>query len=315
MKVLISGSTGLIGSALARALRQQSHEVAALTRPDTRDRSTGAPAADQRVAWNPEAGTLDQNADGADAVVHLAGASIAGGRWTDERKKVLRDSRVATTHSLIDSLKKLSRPPRIFIGGSAIGFYGNRADEELTESSPAGTDFLAGVTQEWEAASLRASEFGARTVLLRTGIVLDKDGGALPRMVLPFRFGAGGRLGSGRQWMSWVSLEDLVAMIQHALATDSLTGPVNGVAPHPLRNAEFTKILARVLHRPAIFPAPAFALRLALGEMADALLLASQKVLPKRFEDSGYRFSLPDLEKALQKALGTKQRGHSVTLP
>ncbi len=314
MKVLISGSTGLIGSALARALRQQGHEVAALTRPDTRDRSTGASAANQRVAWNPEAGTLDQNADGADAVVHLAGASIAGGRWTDARKKVLRDSRVAVTHSLIDSLKKLSRPPRIFIGGSAIGFYGDRGDEELTESSPAGTDFLAGVTQHWEAASLRASEFGARTVLLRTGIVLDKDGGALPRMVLPFRFGAGGRLGSGRQWMSWVALEDLVAMIQYALATNSLTGPVNGVAPHPVRNAEFTKILARVLHRPAIFPAPAFALRLALGEMADALLLVSQKVLPKRLDDSGYRFSLPDLEKALQCVLGARQR-HSVTLP
>lgn len=304
-RILISGSTGMIGCALAEALRQQGHDVAGLLRPPTRVRLRGTEAGskNQAVGWDPEAGTLDQSADGADAVVHLAGASIAEGRWTAARKRLLRDSRIAATHGLIDSLKKLTRPPRVFIGASAIGFYGDRADEELTESSPPGSDFLANLTRQWETASLRASEFGARAVVLRTGIVLDKNGGALPRMALPFRLGAGGRLGSGQQWMSWLALEELVAMIQFALTANSLTGPANAVAPHPVRNADFTKVLARVLRRPAIFPAPAFALRLALGEMADALLLASQRVRPQKFESLGYRFVLPDLESALRAVL------------
>jgi uncharacterized protein (TIGR01777 family) len=294
----------MIGSALAGALRKQGHEVAGLVRPATRVPATGEQTQGQQaVNWDPEAGTLDRSADGADAVVHLAGASIAEGRWTAARKHVLRDSRIVATHSLIDSLKKLTRPPRVFLGGSAIGFYGDRGDEELTESSPPGSDFLADLTREWEAASLRASEFGARVVILRTGVVLDRNGGALPRVILPFRFGAGGRLGSGRQWMSWLALEELVAMIQFALSASSLTGAANAVAPLPVRNAEFTKVLARVLHRPAIFPAPAFALRLALGEMADALLLSSQRVLPKKFETLGYKFVLPDLESALRAVL------------
>lgn len=298
MRVLISGSTGMIGSTLTGTLQKEGYEVAGLIRPNAqaaRDR--------QAVAWDPVAGTLDTAADGADAFVHLAGASIADGRWSDSRKRLLRDSRIAATHNLIDSLKKLSRPPHVFVAASAIGFYGNRGEEELTESSPAGTDFLANLSREWEAASMRAAEFGARTVLLRIGIVLAKSGGALPRMALPFRLGAGGRLGSGRQWMSWLALEELVAMFQYALTTDSLNGPVNAVSPHPVRNAEFTKILARVLHRPAIFPVPGFALRLALGEMADALLLSSEKVLPKRFEKLGYHFLQPDLEAALRSIL------------
>jgi uncharacterized protein len=303
----------MIGSALAGALQQQGHDVAGLVRPDTPGRMPRSeiPSKNQAVDWDPQAGTLQQSADGADAVVHLAGASIAEGRWTPARKRVLSDSRIAATHSLIDSLKKLNRPPRVFIGASAIGFYGDRGDEELTESSPPGADFLADLTRQWEAASLRASEFGARTVVLRTGIVLDKNGGALPRMALPFRFGAGGRLGSGRQWMSWLALEELVAMIQFALTANSLTGPANAVSPHPVRNADFTKVLARVLRRPAIFPAPAFALRLALGEMADGLLLASQRVLPKKFESLGYKFVLPDLESALRAvlAVGSASRG------
>ena len=295
----------MIGSGLASALSKEGHEVAGLLRPTSRVRPTGAENSGQReaVSWDPAAGILDQSANGADAVVHLAGASIAEGRWTAARKRVLFDSRIAATNSLIDSLKRLTRPPRVFIGASAIGFYGDRGDEELSESSPPGADFLADLTRQWEAASLRASEFGARAVVLRTGIVLNKNGGALPRLVLPFRFGAGGRLGSGRQWMSWLALEELVAMIQFALTTDSLTGPANAVAPHPVRNADFTKVLARVLRRPAIFPAPAFALRLALGEMADALLLSSQRVLPKKFESLGYSFVLPDLESALRTVL------------
>jgi uncharacterized protein (TIGR01777 family) len=307
LRILISGSTGMIGSALAGALRQRGHDVAGLVRPATQIRTSGTETGSKSPAvnWDPEAGTLDQRADGADAVVHLAGASIAEGRWTTARKRVLRDSRVAATNNLIDSLKKLARPPQIFIGASAIGFYGDRADEELTESSTPGSDFLADVTRQWETASLRASEFGARAVALRIGIVLDKNGGALPQIVLPFRFGAGGRLGSGRQWMSWLALEELLAMIQFALTASSLTGPANAVAPHPVRNADFTKVLARILHRPAIFPAPAFALRLALGEMADALLLGSQRVLPKKFESLGYKFLLPDLESALRAVLGS----------
>jgi hypothetical protein len=295
----------MIGSALASALRKQGHEVAGLVRPATQTRSHDAAGqrASQVIAWDPVSGALDPAADGADALVHLAGASIADARWTPARKQLLRDSRVAATQSLIASLKKLSRPPQIFIGGSAIGFYGNRADEELTESSAPGTDFLADVTRDWETASLRASEFGARVVLVRTGIVLDKKGGALPRMAVPFRFGAGGRLGSGQQWMSWVALAELVAMIQFALQTESLSGPFNAVAPHPLRNRDFTKVLAHVLHRPAIFPAPALALQLALGEMADALLLSSQRVLPKNLESLGYRFLFPDLESTLRLVL------------
>jgi len=298
LRILISGSSGMIGSALAGALQQRGHDVAGLVRQATRGR-----VKIQAIGWDPQAGTLEQSADGADAVVHLAGASIAEGRWTAARKRVLYDSRVAATNRLIDSLQKLSRPPGVFIGASAIGFYGDRGDEELTEASPPGADFLADLTRQWEAASLRASEFGARAVVLRTGIVLDKNGGALPRMAFPMRLGAGGRLGSGRQWMSWLALEELVAMIQFALTANALMGPANAVSPHPVRNADFTKVLARVLRRPAIFPAPAFALRLALGEMADGLLLASQRVLPKKFESLGYKFLLPDLESALRTVL------------
>jgi uncharacterized protein len=311
LRRLISGSGGMVGSALAGALQQQGHDVAGLLRPHRpgHTRRSEVRSKKQTVGWDPEAGTLEQSADGADAVVHLAGASIAEGRWTAARKGVLRDSRIAATHSLIDSLKKLNRPPGVFIGASAIGFYGDRGDEELSESSPPGADFLADLTRQWEAASLRASEFGARAVVLRTGIVLDKNGGALPRMARPFRFGAGGRLGSGRQWMSWLALEELVAMIQFALTVNSLTGPANAVSPHPVRNAAFTKVLARVLRRPAIFPAPAFALRLALGEMADSLLLASQRVLPKKFEGLGYKFVLPDLEAALRAVLAADSAG------
>lgn len=301
MRVLISGSTGMIGSALATRLRQQGDDVASLARPATRIRKRGRDAAGQSqiVHWDPLSGTLDRSADGAGAVIHLAGASIAGGRWTSARKRLLRDSRIAATHNLIDELKKLRRPPGVFVAASAIGIYGDRGDEELTEASVPGEDFLAVLTSEWEEASSRAAEFGARVVLVRIGIVLDKNGGALPRMALPFRLGAGGRLGTGRQWMSWVALEDLLAIMQYAMHSNSIAGPINAVSPRPVRNAEFTRLLAKVLHRPALFPAPAFALRLALGEMANALLLSSQKVLPKKLATLGYHFAYPDLESAL----------------
>jgi uncharacterized protein (TIGR01777 family) len=305
MRVLVSGSTGLLGSALARALTLRGHQVTRLVRAPAAP-GKAAPTDEQDVVWNAASGSLGANAEGADAVVHLAGASIAGGRWTAARKRLLGESRVAATHGLIDGLSKLARPPKIFVGASAIGFYGDRGGEELTESSAAGTDFLADLARQWEAESLRAASFGARAAVLRFGVVLAKHGGALPQMALPFRLGVGGRVGSGRQWMSWIALEDAVAIIVYALTTQALAGPANAVAPQPVRNADFAKVLARVLHRPALFPAPAFALRLALGEVADALLLSSQRVLPRRLQQLGYRFAQPDLEAALRSVLAAQ---------
>jgi uncharacterized protein len=305
MRILVSGSTGLVGSALLNRLPREGHTVARLVRPGTPAR---AGTADQQagfgdVPWSPEDGKLGAEAEGAEAVVHLAGVSIADGRWNAARKRALRDSRVAATHHLIDGLKALRRPPQIFIAASAIGFYGNRGDEELTETSPAGTDFLAQLCLDWEAESGRATEFGARVVQLRFGVILAKRGGALPKMALPFRFGAGGPVGSGRQWMSWIALEDVVGIVLRALTNAQMSGPFNAVAPHPVRNSDFAKSLGRVLHRPAIFPTPAFVLRLALGEMADALLLSSQRVFPRRTEQSGYHFAHPELEEALRSVL------------
>ena len=304
VKVLISGSTGLVGTALRTTLHAHGHDVLRLIRPATRREPLSASAGERDVAWNPGSDEpLDPAAEDADAVVHLAGASIGDGRWTAPRKTLLRDSRVAGTHHLVAALAKLRRPPRVFIAASAIGFYGDRGDELLTESSAPGADFLAALTRDWEAESVRAVQFGARVVTLRFGIILAKHGGALPRMALPFRLGAGGRIASGKQWMSWVTLEDIVGIIGHAAATENLSGPVNAVAPHPARNAEFAAALGRVLRRPAIFPAPGFALRLALGEMAGALLFSSQRVQPQKLQQSGYRFLHPDLVPALQAVL------------
>lgn len=301
MKILISGSTGLVGSAVVDSLTQQGHELTRLLRPGTEVRRRQAKNSPElaHVAWNPESGLLDSRAEGADALIHLAGASIAGHRWTKAWKRELRDSRVAATHHLTTSLRRLERPPQIVIAASAIGFYGNRGDEELNESSLQGTDFLAQLTANWEKESARGAEFGARVVILRFGVILAKHGGALPRMALPFRLGVGGRIASGRQWISWITLEDAVGMIRFALGTNLLSGPANAVSPNPTRNAEFSAALGRVLRRPAIFPTPSFALRLALGEMADALLLSSQRVYPTKLERLGYRFIYPDLEPAL----------------
>jgi uncharacterized protein (TIGR01777 family) len=252
------------------------------------------------VAWDPVAGRFDAaGAEGADALVHLAGASIAGGRWNASRKELLRTSRVDATRHLIGALAKLQRPPRVIVAASAIGYYGNRGEETLTEASAPGNDFLAGLCQEWETETGRGAEFGARVVNVRFGIILAAHGGALPRMAMPFKFGAGGRLGDGRQWMSWLTLRETVSIIQFSLATSALSGPVNAVTANPVRNSEFTSVLAKTLHRPALFPAPAFALRLALGEMADALLLVSQRVTPSKLADSGYPFLQPGLASAL----------------
>lgn len=298
MRVLLSGASGLIGTALAETLASAGQTVSPLVRP-------GRPAPPGGVRWDPAGGEFDAAAaEGADAVVNLAGESIASGRWNERRKAALRSSRVLATRSLVEGLGRMARKPAVLVSASAVGYYGDRGDEELTEASLPGRDFLAGLAVEWEREAARAAEHGLRVVLLRFGIILSPRGGALGRMLLPFRMGVGGRLGSGRQWMSWVSLPEAVAIIRHAIVTPGLEGPVNVVAPHPVRNSEFTRTLGRVLGRPAIFPVPAFALRLVLGEMADALLLSSQRVLPKKLEDSGYRFRHEQLEPALRDVLG-----------
>ena len=214
---------------------------------------------------------------------------------------------MAATHHLIGALKELKHPPKIFVAASAIGFYGNRGDEELTEASAAGSDFLAQLCQDWETESARAGELGARVAILRFGVILAKNGGALPKMILPFRFGAGGPVGSGKQWMSWVTLEDVVGAVRYALNDPQMIGRFNVVAPQPVRNADFAKCLGRVLHRPAMLPTPGFALRLALGEMADALLLSGQRVFPRRMEELGFRFAHPELDGALRSVLGRSE--------
>jgi uncharacterized protein len=299
MRILVSGSTGFLGTALVETLEGQGHSIARLVRPGTSQKSTPGARA-QAVQWDPVAGQFDAaGAEGADALIHLAGASIAGGRWNASRKELLRTSRIDATRHLIGALAKLQQPPRVIVAASAIGYYGNRGDETLTEASAPGKDFLAGACREWEAEAARGAEFGARVVNLRFGIILAAHGGALPRMAMPFKLGAGGRLGDGRQWMSWLTLRETISIIQFALATSGLTGPVNAVAPNPVRNSEFTSALAKTLHRPALFPAPAFALRLAVGEMADALLLVSQRVMPSKLLDSGYPFLHPSLVGAL----------------
>jgi uncharacterized protein (TIGR01777 family) len=301
MKILVTGSSGLVGTALGRALGKAGHTVCRLVRPQT---AAGEGANEGfAVAWNPATGDLGGAGVGADAVVNLAGASIADGRWTKQRKELLRSSRIDTTRALVNALAKMNARPSVLVSASAIGVYGDRGDETLMEGSRPGAGFLADLAQEWEAEALKAEALGVRVVLARFGIILAREGGALPKVMLPFKFGAGGKLGSGRQWMSWVTLEDVVGILRFAIETASLQGATNIVSPQPLQNAEFTRVLAKAMDRPALFPAPAFALRLALGEMADALLLSSQRVLPQTIEKLGYRFLHSDLTSALAKVL------------
>ena len=301
MKILIAGATGLVGSALVTALAGDGHMVCRLIRPGTKTDGGTKGAFD--VAWNPETGELGGAAVGAEAVINLGGASIADGRWSQSRKSALRSSRVDTTRALVTAFGKWNAKPEVLINASAIGFYGNRGDETLTEESAPGTDFLAETAKDWETEALGAEAFRTRVVLARFGIILAKHGGALPKMILPFKFGLGGKIGSGKQWMSWIALEDVVQALRFALAKPELRGAINVVSPNPVTNAELTKELAIALHRPAFFPAPAFALRLAMGEMADALLLGSQRVLPDKLLASGYRFANPGLPPALAKLL------------
>ncbi|MGO9641026.1 MAG: TIGR01777 family oxidoreductase [Candidatus Acidiferrales bacterium] len=299
MRILISGSSGLIGTAVADALVRHGHTVQRLVRPASKSRADLG-----GVRWDPASGELEAAAaEGAEAVVNLAGASIGEGRWTAARKQLLRSSRTESTRNLIGALGKLQKPPRVFVSASAVGYFGDRGDEELTEESIAGGDFLATLCKDWENEAAAAANFGARTVCTRFGIVLARGGGALPRMVLPFKLGVGGRLGSGKQWMSWATLAEVANIVKFVLENESFSGAVNAVAPQPVRNAEFTKTLASVLHRPAIFPAPAFALKLALGEMAQGLLLSGQRVLPARLLAAGYRFQTTDLRAALREVL------------
>jgi uncharacterized protein len=304
MKVLISGASGLVGKAIARSLAADGNIVGRFVRP-------GGTVSAEDVRWDPFAETIGADTlsamEGVDAIVHLSGASIAGGRWTPARKALIRSSRVDSTRLLVASLARLERKPRVFVVASAVGYYGDRGDEILTESSVPGGGFLASVAQQWEAESAKAQSLGIRTVILRSGIILDAKEGALPQMLLPFRFGGGGRLGSGQQWISWIALADAIAIIRAVIEDDRYIGAINVVAPNPVRNVDFARIVGRVLRRPAIFPAPAFALRLLLGEMADALLLSSQRAVPERPLSTGYRFLFPDFESALVSLLKPMQ--------
>ncbi len=298
MKILVTGSSGLVGTALGSALARAGHTVCRLVRPQSAA-GEGATAG-FAVAWNPGTGELGGAGVGADAVVNLAGASIADGRWSKQRKELLRASRIDTTRALVNALAKMNARPSVLVSASAIGYYGDRRDETLTEESKPGTDFLAGLALEWEAEALKAEALGIRVVLARFGIILAREGGALPKMLTPFKLGVGGRLGSGNQWMSWVTLEEAVGILRFAVENATVRGAINVVSPQPLQNEEFTRVLAKAMHRPALFPAPAFALRLALGEMANALLLSSQRVAPRLLEKLGYRFLHPDLSAALK---------------
>jgi uncharacterized protein (TIGR01777 family) len=261
------------------------------------------PAAGEEYRWDPAAGTVDPAAlEGLDEVVHLAGETVSG-RWTDAKKERILRSRVDGTRTLSEALAGLERRPRVLVQASAVGYYGDRGAEQLTEDSPPGDGFLSEVVREWEAASRPAEEAGIRVVRLRFGIVLSPAGGALRTMLRPFRLGVGGKLGSGRQWMSWVSIDDVVGAIRHALATEELAGVANTVAPNPVTNAEFTKTLGRVIGRPTLLPVPGAALRLALGEFSQEAL-ASTRVVPRRLLETGYEFRHPDLEQALRHVLG-----------
>jgi len=296
MRIAVTGASGFVGRALVAALRADGILVHALVR--------GAVGPDE-IGWDPATGRIDAGRlEGMDAVVHLAGESIAGGRWTAARKARIRQSRVDGTGLLARTLASLRQPPAVLVSASAVGIYGHRGDEALTESSAPGTGFLAEVVAAWEAAAEPAAAAGIRVVLTRTGMILDPDGGALEQMLPPFKLGVGGPMGGGRQWTSWITLEDMVAVIRWAIATPGLTGAVNVVAPAPVRNAELARALGAALHRPAVVPAPAFALRLMFGEMADEMLLASQRCLPDALLTSGFRFRHPELLPALRAVLG-----------
>jgi uncharacterized protein len=297
MRIALTGSHGLVGSALKDRLTSAGHEVLSLVR-------SGPASGELQARWNPNSNEIDLAAlEGVHAAIHLAGENLASGRWTPSRKKLIRDSRILGTRLLSQGLASLRSKPRVLISASGVGIYGSRGDVLLTEESAPGSGFLARLCQDWEAAAGEAMNAGIRVAQLRFGIILSRDGGALPKMLPPFRLGLGGPAGHGRQFWSWIALQDVLRAITHVLANESLAGPVNVVSPEPLRNRDFTAQLGRVLKRPSWLPAPAFALRLALGEMADEALMASARVHPERLLASGFKFEHPKLEPALRAVL------------
>ena len=296
MQIAVTGSTGLIGTALVKSLEAKGHQV----RPMVRG-TVGDP--DREIHWHPTSRAIEASKlEGIDAVVHLGGKNVAC-RWTDEVKNQIRDSRVESTRLLAETLSGLTHKPAVLVTASAIGYYGETGTDEVCEEGPTGTDFLARVCQQWEIANEPAWKAGIRVVEPRVGVVLSDRGGALKKMLRPFKLGAGGVIGDGHQYMSWIALDDVVGAIETTIENDQFHGAVNAVAPHPVTNREFTKTLGRVLGRPTLLPMPAFAARLAFGEMADALLLASTRVIPHRLQQAGYRFAYPELEPALRHLL------------
>ena len=295
MKVAVTGSSGLIGTSLVSFLSKKDIVVSKILRENPED---------DDISWKPEDGDWNSAfTGGVDGIVHLAGESVASGKWTRKKKEKIRNSRIEGTKRLCEHILKLPTPPSVLVCASAIGYYGNRGVEFLNEGSPRGSGFLPDVCLGWEEAAESVSKAGIRVVNVRFGIVLSKDGGALAKMMTPFKIGMGGKIGSGTQYMSWIAMDDVTSAIYHTLITESLKGPVNVTAPNPVTNKEFTTTLGEVLKRPAVVPIPAFAAKLAFGEMANDLLLASTKVAPKRLSDSGYKFQYPELENALKHVL------------
>jgi uncharacterized protein (TIGR01777 family) len=292
MKILIGGASGLVGTALVQALRNEGTEVTRLVRSTPRE---------NEIEWHPNSERINlAGLEGFDAVINLAGESIAEGRWTDEKKRKIRDSRVNGTHLLSEAISSLASKPRTFLCASATGFYGDRDDENLDETSESGKGFLAGVCRDWERATDPASEAGVRVVNLRLGPILAREGGMLSKMLTPFKMGMGGKVGSGKQFISWVAIDDVVGATKLALADESIRGPLNIVSPNPVTNEQFTRTLGEVLSRPTVMSIPAFAARLAFGEMADEMLLVSQRVRPRKLSEAGYQFKYSNLEAALR---------------
>ncbi|MCW5822171.1 MAG: TIGR01777 family oxidoreductase [Cyanobacteria bacterium TGS_CYA1] len=297
MKILVTGSSGLVGTNLVPFLQTQGHDVYTLTRPESSKHSN--------LTWNPEKEQINSSdLEGFDAVIHLAGENIADAMWTNDKKRRLVESRINSTRLLVDALLKLEKPPSVFVCASAIGFYGNRDNEILTEDSDIGKGFLADLCAKWEFEAARVTQKNIRPVMLRIGVVLTPSGGMLQKILPPFQFGGGGPIGSGNQYMSWISIDDLVSAIYHCLCTKEISGAVNATSPESCTNSEFTKSLGNVLRRPTIFPVPEIALKLAFGEMAEETMLASCRVEPVKLKDSGYKFLYPKLEEALKHVLG-----------
>ncbi len=300
MNIVISGATGFLGRPLTAALAASGHHVTILSR-GTSKTARDLPA--QTIAWTPDGsagGSWAAAIDRADVVVNLAGESIAGRRWTAAQKRLILDSRVLATRSLAEAIGRSSKPPAVFVSGSAVGFYGPLQDQIVTEDTPAGRDFLSGVSVRWEEEAMRAQGAGTRVVCVRTGVVLERDGGALPRMLPPFWIGAGGPVGSGRQYWPWIHRDDWVGLVQFLIDTPAASGPVNATAPNPVTSREFARALGRAIHRPAFMPAPGFALKLLLGEMADALLLSGQRAVPAQAQRLGYTFRFKTIDDALR---------------